>query len=265
MASLDPALPLPTTPEGESAYSKRLKVAAYLSFPALFVMSTLAAIPLVMLAVVRGSDPTTIGVSAALALTVVAELLVVAAALAWGGQWKHAREVLGLKNFSWKTTLAGAGVGLFFIVGLQLLGMLLTALGSGVESSDTSVSIAAVAGVERYLVLLLLVPLVVPLVEELFFRGYVLGFLLKGHGVGDRPLSTPLGKWALVFTSLVFAAAHFQGAGSLSDLFVVAWIFLFAVVIGVVRVRTASLYPCYAAHLVYNLSTSLLIFFAMGG
>ena len=76
-------------------YSGRMRVAAYLSLPALFFASTIAAIPLIMWAIVRGSDPTDVSILAALLLTVVAELLVIVVALAFVGRLRSPRDILG--------------------------------------------------------------------------------------------------------------------------------------------------------------------------
>ena len=244
-------------------FSLRMRVAAYTSLPALLFVSSLAAIPLVAVALVRGTDPTNISILAALLLTVVAELAVVGAALAWTHQFKTARDVLGLKNFRLKTVAMGAGLGLFFLVGLQVLAVLLAASGNSVESSDTSVSLGSAEGFQRYLVLFLIVPLIVPFVEELYFRGYVLGFLLKGHRLEGQDVRAKMVKVSILFSALFFSLAHFQGASSATDFFILIWIFMFAIVLGVVRVKTDSIYPTYAAHLVYNGLTSVLLFISL--
>lgn len=89
-------------------------------------------------------------------------------------------------------------------------------------------------------VLVVVVVLGAPLVEELFFRGLVLRSLEPRWGT--------IG--ALAGSSVLFAATHFQ---------VVQFpaLLMFGVVLGVLTQRTGRLAPAVAAHLGFNLTTVL--------
>jgi uncharacterized protein len=86
----------------------------------------------------------------------------------------------------------------------------------------------------------LTVAVVIPLGEELFFRGLLLrGFVLR---YGERP--------ALVLTALLFAFVHLNPWGLLS-------IFLVGMLLGWLVLRTGSLWCAWLAHGVYNFTAVL--------
>jgi membrane protease YdiL (CAAX protease family) len=83
----------------------------------------------------------------------------------------------------------------------------------------------------------LAVAVVIPVGEELFFRGLLLrGFLLR---YGPRP--------ALVLTAALFALVHLNPWGLVS-------IFLVGILLGWLVLRTGSLWPACLAHGLYNLA-----------
>ena len=85
-----------------------------------------------------------------------------------------------------------------------------------------------------FIVVGLAITIVGPAVEELMFRG--VGYALL----------EPYGKWvAILVTGILFGALH----GLLIALPVLA---AFGVILGWVRWRTASIYPCIALHAVFN-------------
>ena len=73
--------------------------------------------------------------------------------------------------------------------------------------------------------------IVTPITEEALFRGFVLPGLLNHMGTGP----------AIVATALVFSALHLE-PGTMVP------IFLTGLVLGWLRVKTGSLWPCIAAH-----------------
>lgn len=92
---------------------------------------------------------------------------------------------------------------------------------------------------------LLLVAFVVlaPVFEELLFRG----LLFRGLA------ASAMGGWgAVVFTAMLFAALHLQ-----YDAFEIASIFALGVVLGAVRLKTNSVYPCIAMHAFTNLVSTI--------
>lgn len=88
------------------------------------------------------------------------------------------------------------------------------------------------------LLLVLIAGVAAPLVEELFYRGFLLRAL-------ERRIGT---TWALVVSSVVFAAVHLQALQFPALL-------LFGLVAGGLYVRTGRLGMAWAAHVAFNLVT----------
>jgi len=94
----------------------------------------------------------------------------------------------------------------------------------------------------------LMVVVVIPLGEELFFRGLLLrGFLLR---YGQRQ--------ALVLTALLFAIVHLNPWGLLS-------IFLVGLLLGWLVLRTGSLLSAWLVHAIYNFAAVLALNSALDG
>jgi hypothetical protein len=87
-------------------------------------------------------------------------------------------------------------------------------------------------------VLAVLLVLVAPLVEELFFRGLLLQALARRFGTG----------WAVVGSSLGFAAAHFQGLQFPA-------LFVFGLGLGLLTAAIGRLGPAIWAHVGFNAVT----------
>lgn len=224
----------------------RMRLTGYLSPLLLLLFGSFAIVPLVVFFGLE-SQP----VWAILAATVAMEIFTIAFVLFYVGAFKENtwRQILGLCNFNLKTVAVGVGVGGLFFVGLLSIEAVMSAVGVKVEDSDTSSLFTSLTGFEKYLVLFGLVAIVVPIAEELFFRGYVYSFLQEGR---TGPRATDISWAAVVFSSALFAVLHFQGAASVTDFLVLAWTFLFAVVSCLLRFKTKSLYPSMAAHSFYN-------------
>lgn len=89
---------------------------------------------------------------------------------------------------------------------------------------------------------------VAPVCEEVFFRGFVFMGLLRG-----MPLA-----WAIVFSSLIFAVAHFD-VGSFAVLFIIGLALAF------LRWRTKSILPGILLHMLNNGIAALGIIVVMLG
>lgn len=83
------------------------------------------------------------------------------------------------------------------------------------------------------------VVIVAPVLEEAFFRGFMMSGLERGF-LGARG--------AVIVTAAVWAAIHVQ-----YELYDVAWIFVLGCILGTSRLLTGSIYPAVAAHVVMNL------------
>lgn len=216
--------------------------------PAYFLLTAaLFTLPLMLLV----KDPGWFMVGALVA-TALAELATIFWCLRYNGQsW---REGLALRLPKWWQLLVGVGAGALLLLGLQGLGWLTSTLGMPLQSSDTSVGVASLQGIPRVLALYLLVPFLVPLVEELFFRGLLMGSFLE---------SSFASKWRVPLALLVpagaFALAHFQGLSSPTDFLLLLWVGLVGLVAGFLRLRWKSLWVPVALHVAYNGFTVVLM------
>lgn len=228
-------------------YPARKALAAGFSLPILLMLSTVLMIPLLFIG--------GLGVGAAVLVTVLAEVLVIWGALAYTGQLKNWKQALYLTNFSWKNFFMGAGIGLALLILLQVLATVLAHFTSGVESSETSTSLAELEGIQRWIILLIVTPFIVPFVEEVFFRGYILGFLRDMNGKMSKKKATIVG---VVVSTIFFAFAHIQGFSTVTDFFLIGWIAAMAVVHSLLVIKTGSVFTAYGSHMAYNLGTVLL-------
>lgn len=233
------------TPQPQPLRSRLLGI---FSLPMLMLVSTLFTIPLVALG--------WLNIGSAVLVTVLAEMLVLLLALVSTDTLRPWRSRLRLHHFRWKTVGLGALLGLGMLVLLQATVISLGALGVAIGSSNTSSSMGELSGAWRFLILSLVVPFLVPLIEEVFFRGYTMGFVMDSFK--DRRRGVAVG---LLVTSVAFGLAHAQGFSTPSDFFVMGWTATMGLVNGILLWKSDSVYPCYALHLSYNLLTSAMIAF----
>ena len=91
--------------------------------------------------------------------------------------------------------------------------------------------------------LILSVAIVTPIAEELFFRGYLLDAINRKHG-----------DWtAIILSSILFGLVHI-------DPFVVGSAFMGGVIYGWIRMRTGSLLPSIACHMMWNMLALVLTY-----
>ncbi len=103
-------------------------------------------------------------------------------------------------------------------------------------------------------VIAVLTVLVVPVVEELFFRGLVLRAFVRLFGGAGRILGPAL---AVTTTGIVFGLAH-------ADLLELLGLGAFGIVLSVIAYRCKRLGPCIFAHATFNLVAILAIAFPSG-
>lgn len=227
-----------------------------MGFPLVTLLGTLLATVLLELNIV--------GIVIAVLAFIASELLILALALSvvgcsFRGKINNWKDTLYIKNFRFKQVANGffVGIALFFI--LQATAVLIKSSGEQIESSDTSESLQQVDGIGRYIVLLFLVPFIVPLVEELFFRGFIFGFIAKS-GMKNKKLALAFG---IIFSSVMFGLAHNQGFDTATGWFVV----ILTATIGAVNCwliyKSDSIWPAYACHASYNLCTTSIALLAM--
>jgi len=107
-----------------------------------------------------------------------------------------------------------------------------TDLGTNWESSTVDIAL-----------LFLSVAIVTPIVEELMFRGYILDAINRKHG-----------DWtAIIWSSILFGLIHI-------DPFVGGQAFMGGIIYGWIRVRTGSLLPSIAGHMMWNILALILTY-----
>lgn len=226
-------------------YKVRRLLSAFLSPVIYFTGAILFGVPLLL---AFGVSSILVGVI----VSVLAGLFTVLVISKFSFTRDEVKEAIGWKRVGFKS-LVGAfllGIGLFVV--LQLVGLLLSALGVPLESSNTSQMVSDSNGVDRWLALLLVVPIVAPFVEELTFRGAVLGAFLKS-GLKNGAVV------GVVFSSAFFAMMHTQGGSLVQNAFLVSWIFVVGSLASLLRLRTGSIFPGTVMHIAYNSATAAVI------
>ena len=204
---------------------------------------------------------------AGLLMTAISEILVIVFVLKMSGNnFKNWRKVFRVSIPENKTYLVIAPfIGLILFVLLQLISVILYSQGIIVGSSDTSTSISSEIGLSRIAALGFLVPFFIPFVEELFFRGYVFGFLRYGFKRFSK-LKGVLGFIvSAIISSFYFAILHSQGFSKFSDFFLIGYIFIIALVNSFLVEKTNSIIPGFIVHCVYNGMTAVVMLLSLGG
>lgn len=226
---------------------------AVFAMPLLIVISTAFILPFALLGIM--------GITTAVLVTIAAEILVIFICLAATGKLQNWRDALYLKNFKLKNVLMGFSTGVLLFFFLQIGVTLLASTGTKLESSDTSTQLSEIPGFQKYAVLLIVVPFIVPLIEELLFRSVIFGFIARsGIAVNNKKLALILGAVASAF---MFGLVHQQGFSSLTDVFVILLTGTIGAVNCLLLYKTDSIYTAYASHMSYNLLTSVLSIVAM--
>ncbi len=169
-------------------------------------------------------------------------LALIGAPIALAKGWQAAREHL---KFSF--TPADVGIGLLAGLGSQFViaPLLYLALRPLIGTPDVSGPARALADSAQgwgLIVFVIMVVIVAPIAEELFFRGLVQGQLAKLIG--------PIG--AIVVSALIFGAIHFQ-------LVQFPALFAFGVVLAYLFHRYDRLGPAIVAHMAFNGATVLVL------
>ncbi len=225
-------------------YQGRRRVAGFFTFPIFILLSGILVIPIILLNPLLAQNPAIM-----LPLTILCELLMLWGVTSWAWKDKGWKAGLLLKSTSRKNILVGALCGTAAYALLQQVAWWLSEAGFKLGNSDTSNALMETNGFTRVILFYLLVPLFVPFIEEMFFRGAIMHSLLEsGFRRGGVIIS-------VVASSLIFALAHFQGFSSFTDVFLLVWIFGVGAMNGLLAYRYNSLWPAVAAHVFYNGTT----------
>lgn len=206
-------------------------------------------IPLSLLGMAVGMVAPDAQIAALLAATTLAMLGAIAAGLWMSGDLSRYREILRIRLPEKKIWYAIAPVtGILLFIGLQGFASLIQNIsGQTIESSETSTSIASGDGFFGMVVLLLMAPLVVPIVEELFYRGFIFGTLERSMSSWKTGVIV-----GVIFSSVFFGLSHFQSTGSVTDGFILFWTGLIGFVNVVYALKSNSILTPILVHVFYN-------------
>lgn len=177
----------------------------------------------------------------------------------WTRRWSFPVEAMRWKGVGWSGFASAFAAGFLTLISVSLLKMTL-----GIVTIDFSLSSPA-AWAQRIL-MSLLSALVIGIIEELFFRGFVFSSFQKKLGMSFLP--------CLILTNLFYSLIHFTGGkkifigpepGFKDSLTLLTapfqnlldWqavlpgavgLFIFGVILTFLFVRTGSLYPCIGLH-----------------
>lgn len=223
-------------------YPKRRLISGLVSLPLIFAASVMLLMPVTILNPALALD-----IRVALPITLVAELVAIAVGLSIGWPKAEWKEALAFRKPKLSALFVAAGLGISLFFALQGLANLLASNGTPIESSDTSSNLGALTGVSRIIIFYMVSPILVPFIEELFFRGWVFhAFLGSNLPAKTRPAA------AVLISALFFAVLHMQGFSNATDLLIPVWIFFMATVQGALMLRYKSIWVTVTLHIFYN-------------
>ena len=163
--------------------------------------------------------------------------------------WRRALQALGFRGFRGGATFTWMAVLLLAILATDYLyGYAIQTFHLPLQTNDqVLLAYSKYAPLTTYATLIVAV-FVAPICEEVFFRGFVFAGLLRG-----MPL-----VWAILFSTLIFAVAHFD-VGSFAVLFIIGLALAF------LRWRTKSILPGILLHMLNNGIAALGIIVVMHG
>jgi len=158
---------------------------------------------------------------------------------AWLRRTMQVSKYLAWIRVSWRTYVVGVVAIVLFNIIFALVGMAL----DRPEISETMLNVYRTAGFAP--ILWTAMVLGAPLVEEVFFRGFLF------MGMEQSPVG---GFGAVLLTSLAWAAIHLQ-----YDLYDMGVIFAMGLLLGAFRWKTGSLRPALLMHVLNNLAATIAV------
>jgi len=160
---------------------------------------------------------------------------------------------LKIDGFRRQDLMVGMKLGAAMWLGLQVIKVLAVFSGIHVDPSTTTSTLASTSGLWYVFIFLFCVPVLVPFVEELLFRGAL-------SSVFESVLSPRAASILFVVVSTFwFGLAHFQGAASITDLLVVAWTATIGLVNCLLVLRQKTIWGAFGLHMAHNSITVLLM------
>jgi membrane protein len=163
---------------------------------------------------------------------------------------------LKIDSFRRQDLLVGMKLGTAMWLGLQVIKVIAVFSGIHVDPSTTTSTLASTSGLWYVFIFLFCVPVLVPFVEELLFRGAL-------SSVFESVLSPRAASILFVAVSTFwFGLAHFQGAASITDLLVVAWTATIGLVNCLLVIRQKTIWGAFGLHMAHNGITVALMLIA---
>lgn len=163
---------------------------------------------------------------------------------------------LKIDRFRRQDLMAGMRLGGAMWLGLQVIKVIAVFSGVHVDPSTTTSTLASTSGLWYVFIFLFCVPVLVPFVEELLFRGAL-------SSVFESVLSPRAASILFVVVSTFwFGLAHFQGAASITDLLVVAWTATIGMVNCLLVLRQKTIWGAFGLHMAHNGITVVLMLIA---
>lgn len=160
---------------------------------------------------------------------------------------------LKIDRFRRQDLMAGMRLGGAMWLGLQVIKVIAVFSGIHVDPSTTTSTLASTSGLWYVFIFLFCVPVLVPFVEELLFRGAL-------SSIFESVLSPRAASILFVVVSAFwFGLAHFQGAASITDLLVVAWTATIGLVNCLLVLRQKTIWGAFGLHMAHNSITVLLM------
>ena len=163
---------------------------------------------------------------------------------------------LRIDEFRRQDLMVGMKLGAAMWLGLQVIKVLAVFSGIHVDPSTTTSTLASTSSLWYVFIFLFCVPVLVPFVEELLFRGAL-------SSVFESVLSPRAASILFVVVSTFwFGLAHFQGAASITDLLVVAWTATIGLVNCLLVLRQKTIWGAFGLHMAHNGITVVLMLVA---
>ncbi|MCD4670519.1 MAG: CPBP family intramembrane metalloprotease [Actinomycetia bacterium] len=149
---------------------------------------------------------------------------------------------LGLKYYSIGKTLWYTLISMIAIFIISFLYVIIMSSVLGIEAPPSKIEILIMNRSVSNTVLLIVVSFIGPIIEEVFFRGFLYSAFKKNCGILP----------ALFLSSILFSLVHLQ-VYSFIPLFIIGWILAY------IFEKTKSLFPAIFLHAAYNLILILIL------
>jgi len=149
---------------------------------------------------------------------------------------------LGLKYYSIGKTLWYTLISLIAIFAISFIYIIVMSMVLGIEAPASKIETLILNRSVSNTVLLIVVSFIGPIIEEIFFRGFLYSAFKKNWGILP----------ALFLSSILFSLVHLE-VYSFVPLFIIGWLLAY------IFEKTKSLFPAIFLHAIYNLILILIL------